>query len=185
MTEITKRVCYPQDVPRKPRLTEIEIMRTLKIFIMAAAVALSAASCTNPHKVSVSQPVTLDMETASKWTVTCRVTNCSAHRVTVGEARLTLHYRDAKIGTVILAEPVTVAKCSENDVAIPVRVKITNDPLALLSLASLRELPSDELYVTGEAVLKSGIGRKKIRFDRHPLSEILTNFAPSGIRLPL
>ena len=133
------------------------------------------ASCANPKKVAFAGPVEVEVETASKASVGCLVQNCSAHRIKLLSARITLHYETESFATVLLSEPVGIARCSEGRVWFPLRFRFAN-PLTALSAENLEALDWENMYVTGEAVVSSGVGRKKIRLRNYPVREFLINF---------
>ncbi len=137
------------------------------------------ASCANPKKVTFSGPVGVDVETGSKAGVGCRVRNCSAYRIRLLSARVRLHYETENFATVLLAEPVVIAKCSEDYVWFPLRFRFA-DPLTALSAENIEAIDWENLYVTGECVVRSGVGRKKIRLDNYPVREFFTNFDPDN-----
>ena len=155
------------------------IMNIKRIILLVMLLVLGLASCANPDKVAIAGPVSLEVASASKVDAGCMIRNCSAHRITLVSAKFTLHYAAENMATVLLAEPVVVKKCSEEYVELPLRIRFAN-PLMALTAANLESLDWDNLYVTGEGVVRSGIGRKKIRLHSYPVREFLTIFESGG-----
>ncbi len=144
-------------------------------YITLIILAICLASCANPKKVTFSGPVEVEVETASKADVGCRVQNCSAYRIRLLSARVRLHYETENFATVLLAAPVEIAKCSEGYVRFPLRFRFAN-PLMALSAENIETLDWENMYVTGEAEVRAGLLKKKIRLKNYPVREFLTNF---------
>lgn len=147
----------------------------MRKILLIICIAVGLASCANPRRIMLSGPLAVESLSLSKVEVSCIVENCSAYRVNLLDAKFKIHYASAALADVMLAGPVSVAKCSREAVMFPLRVKFSN-PLAALSALDWENLDWDNLYVTGEGVIRSGLGRKKIRFTDYPASEILTIF---------
>lgn len=148
---------------------------TALAFGCAALTTLS--SCANPEKITFQGPVSVDVESASKIAAECRVENCTAHKIRLISAKFTLHYPSENIATVMLAQPVEIAKCWGGEVVFPLRVRFAN-PLMALTAQNLEELDWDNIYVTGEGVVRAGVGKRKIRLNDYPVREFLSNFDP-------
>ena len=137
------------------------------------------ASCSSPRKITVSGPVVVEPQSLAKVDVSCLVENCSVHKVRLLEAKFRLHYETAGLADVMLGGEVIVPKCSKGMVTFPLRVKFSN-PLVALSAMDFENLDWENLYITGEAKITSGLGRKKIRVADFPAREILTIFETAG-----
>lgn len=149
----------------------------MKKLILILAVVLSA--CADAGKISLSEPASVEIVTPSKFTVHCMVENRSAHDVMLVRARVELYSGQNNVATVMLPDKVTVPRCSVGPVEITLRIKFS-DPLTMLTVANLESLAAPGFTLKGEAVVKSGMGRKKIRFDNSPLNEILRTFDPDA-----
>lgn len=147
----------------------------MKNVILIIILGFCLASCANPDKVMFSGPVEIEVETTSKADVGCRVENRSGHRIRLLSARFMLHYETGNFVTVLLAGPVTITKRSEGYVWFPLRFRFA-DPLTALSADNLEAIDWENMYVSGECLVRSGLGRKKIRLDNYPVREFLTNF---------
>lgn len=150
-----------------------------KLIFIAAILAAGLSSCASADKIRFAEPASVEIVSSSKFTVHCMVENCSAHRVTLANVRVELWSGSSSVATVILADAATVPKCSFGRVGITFRIKFA-DPLAMLTMTDLESLAARGLTLRGEAVVRSGMGRKKIRFDNYPLNEILRTFDPDG-----
>ena len=150
----------------------------MKRLILIAFVAL-LASCASANKVRLSGPVEVEVVSSSKITLSCHAENRSAHNVTLQSVRMDLRTTGSgsSVATAMLAEPVIMPRRSVGRTEFTFRVKFTN-PLMMLALAAGGHdaLDPSRFTATGDAVVKSGVGRKKIHFDELPLNEILTTF---------
>lgn len=155
------------------------MMRRLTILLAVALVGL--ASCANPRKVTFSGPAEYEIETASKINVSCDVLNCTAYKLTLKSGRFKLYYGSSDYATVLVGGEVSIPRCGQARVAVPLRVRFA-DPLMMLSAATMETIPFDRLTISGEAVVRAGAARKKIRFERYPLSQIVSIFE-SGSKL--
>lgn len=141
----------------------------LKYHILAALI-FGFASCANPNKVTFHGPVSMDVVSASKIIASCGIENCSAHKIRLLSAKFTLHYPNENMATVMLSEPVAIADCWSGRVDFALRIRFAN-PLMALTARNLEALDWENLYITGECVVGSGIGRRKIRLNNHPVRE--------------
>lgn len=149
----------------------------MKKLILILVIMLS--SCVSADKIRFSEPASVEFVTASKFTVRCMVENRSAHNVTLVSARIEFYSGTSSVATVILPDAVTIPECSVGQVGFTLRIKFS-DPLTMLSMANLESLTVPGFTLKGEAVVKSGMGRKKIRFNNSSLNEILRTFDPEG-----
>jgi hypothetical protein len=140
-----------------------------KLLILAAAVLLASCGGNLREKLTLVGPVNVKAESLSKVVAVCTVENSSCHKVRVLDGRFTLHTGRGAIATVILGEQLTVPRRAVTELAIPLRIRF-NDPLAALGL------PSGAM-VSGEATVRMGPVRKKIRVENESLSEFIDKLA--------
>lgn len=150
-----------------------------KLILIFAIVAVVLSSCASAGKIRFSEPASVEIISSSKFTLHCVVENVSAHNVTLVSARVELFAGSSSVATVMLSDAATVPKCSVGPVGVTFRIKFS-DPLAMLTMKNLESLATAGFTLKGEAVVKSGMGRKKIRLDNYPLNEILRTFDPDG-----
>jgi hypothetical protein len=150
-------------------------------YLIITIIATLCASCSVGRRVTIHQPVEWQVETPSTVRVNCTATNCSPHGVVVRQARLRLHYPAGDYATVLLGEPVTLARCGTSTLSFPLRVRFA-DPLTMLATVAQESIPVDRLLVSGEVVVKVGGVGKKIRIEGRPLSQILDTFAQGEAR---
>ena len=144
-------------------------------FLLFAVLLFLLTSCVGAGKVKILDVGGVNMATPSKIEALFVVENSSAHNIQVKSGKFVIQSSGSDLMDMTLSEPIKIARRSTSEVTLPVRVKLS-DPLMALAFAMGRGPDLNKLTVTGEAVVKAGWGRKKIKLDKVPLSKILSNF---------
>lgn len=160
--------------------TGIKKLKVRLLLILFFAAALSACSPSITEKITVHGPVSVNIVTNSKVNVGVVVENCMAHRLRLERARLTFYRFDERIAVVMLDGAVTIARCSVEYVELPLRVRITNQLLAL-TIDDIEALDWENITVTAEITGKIGLLRRSINLNRVPAEEIFANFGTRSV----
>lgn len=141
----------------------------MRKFLIVAAVLLASCGGNLRDKIVVHPSADVRVESLSKVVVECTVENSTCHKIRLSAGRFRLHTRLGDIATVLLNEEVTVPRRATTDLEIPLRIRF-NDPLAALALP-------EGAMISGEARVRMGPVRKKIRVENEPVSEFFDKLA--------
>lgn len=101
------------------------------------------------------------------------VRNDSAMKITLSQARLSVASASSEIATATLSEPVELARHSTAQIALPMRLAVSNPIYAAILLSSLRSGTTPDVYVSLDAEVMTLGTKRKINIERRPLAEVM------------
>lgn len=145
-----------------------------KYLAILFTVLILSQSCVRRDDIAV----TLDkaeIENISRPEVVVTVDNGSCRDIRVKSGRFAFSKNGEVFLRVMLVDRVAFPKCSETTLELPLRM-MASDHFAAMDISRDIRAQADKVTVTGEAVVKAGMGRKKIKLRDVPISQILSIF---------
>lgn len=140
-----------------------------------ASVLLISTSCIKENDIRISDIEYAGLSNPNKPEVTITVENDSNHKVQIKKARFDFSKNGHVFLQTLFIDKVVIPKCADTVIDLPVRIR-TSDPLAATSILSDWRSEPEAITITGEAVVRAGVGKKKFRFRDMPISQFLSTF---------
>lgn len=133
-----------------------------KLLILLAVVLCSCGG--GGDKIRLVGEPEVEIVSLSKVRVRAVVENSSRRTVRITEGRFTLHTSAGDVATVLLRDEIIIPRRATTEVETVLRVQLEN-PLAALGALS------GDMLVSGEAMVRAGAMRKKVKLVNKPVSE--------------
>ena len=101
------------------------------------------------------------------------VRNDSAAKITLTQARITASSASSDIATATLAEPVELARRTTAQIALPLRLSVSNPLYAVVIFSAIRSGNIPDIYISLEAEVSALGATRKINIGRRPLAEAM------------
>lgn len=144
----------------------------LTLFFLAL---LTFTSCVREGDIRLTGIEYTGLSSPSKPEITVSIENDSKHKIQIKKAKLAFSKDGDNFLRILLVDKIVIPKCSDIELELPVRVRVS-DPLTITPMLSDWRSDPHGITVTGEAVVKAGMGKKKFKFDNMPISQFLSTF---------
>ncbi len=153
-------------------------MKRFSPLLVAAMLALTLSGCIKPSDIKLRnvENVSVSIMGNVRITLSLDIENLSGFNVRVQDIKLTLHdNQSAELAEIVVNESIFLRRRSAQCVDIPVHVKL-NDPIKALSLLGSLRNGSDDIFVSGQFVLKTCGIKKKEKIENIPLKRFAFQF---------
>lgn len=137
--------------------------------ILLLMIAAAFAACGVKDKINVVGPVEWEVETLSRLRVGVTVDNASCHTLRISGGRFTVDTPYGTLATVLLNDTVVIPRRAETRLEFPLRMKLDNLQAAFSD--------PEGFTVSGTAMVRTGMVRKKIRVENESISKFFDNLA--------
>lgn len=156
-------------------LPNLNFMRKATIILLLALIITTVSGCVKQEDVTFHgiEDVRISYKGNIKIELLAHIENESGANVILKEANAVITDRLGNtLSELVVPDKVIVKRHSDGIVSIPVYMKISNIFAALALVNEIGDNP-DALFVGGRAVVKAGLMRKKIKFEKMPLRKFM------------